>query len=1108
MSEKFIPQDQRARDRIQESLDETLFVEAGAGTGKTTALVGRIVNLVASDRTTLDRIAAITFTEAAAAELRERVRSTLEEAASDCNRGDAERERCARGVADLDSASIQTLHSFAMSLLQERPLEAGLPPAFDTMDEISGSLDFDERWDEWLDWALEGASNVPTLPLALSLGMTTVHLRGIAEEFHENYDLLEGAAFPEEPKPRMDIVSKLASAAPELERLLGYVEEGKEDALYEYVSDLLPRIARLKELPPDSLAAYRFLVRAVPKNTRQVGAERNWLRDPETRLNACKAMKGMLADLRDAGKRELELLHRYALMPLLAKLKAFTLENVAERKRQGKAGFHDMLVWACDMLRDDIRARDHFRDRFSHLLVDETQDTDPIQAEIIMFLAEDVAPGTPHGDRPRDWERVKPVVGKLFVVGDPKQSIYRFRRADIRQMRRLRERIGGATLQLGQNFRSHEPIVDWVNYVFDKLMEDEYAAIHPRWQVDSAHPRAPAVWRIGDEMEGNIALAREEEALEVSALLSRIVVEKWQARADDGSLRAAKFSDICILLPRRTGLEVLEDALDAESIPYRLEGKSMVYGSQEARDLFNCLSAVDDPSDMVATAAALRSPAFACSDVDLLRYYESGGRFDYRYKGKNAPPGAVSDALDALAEFHERRMWVSIPALIDRFIRDRMLMQAAIDSPKMREQWRRYRFMVERARAFSDAGGGSLRAFLDWTRKQMSERQQVEETPAQEMDEDVVRIMTVHASKGLEFPIVILMGINSPPQNRPKPVLFDRENGGAEAGVGDFQTSGYEALKDDEKRERDAEGIRLQYVAATRAKDHLVVSLYRGSKRSEKTPANGYDVLLEEKPDLWNTIPDDHPDTAPPPPAAPAAPPPNGTLAARQRWLNERDGILSRQGKPASVAATKLVQIDKALDESEDETEEKAREPWRRGRAGTAIGRAVHAVLQTVDLETGDGIEETARAQAAAEGIPDRYDEVERLSRTAVESDIVKRAAASGGYWREVPVGVLVGDGVLEGFVDLLFEDADGSLVVVDYKTDAVSRAQAAERADSYRLQAGGYALAVQEATGKRVSQAVFLFLSPKREESFHDIPELIAEAGRTAKEHLSRAPA
>ena len=208
--------------------------------------------------------------------------------------------------------------------------------------------------------------------------------------------------------------------------------------------------------------------------------------------------------------------------------------------------------------------------------------------------------------------------------------------------------------------------------------------------------------------------------------------------------------------------------------------------------------------------------------------------------------------------------------------------------------------------------------------------------------------------------------------------------------------------------------------------------------------------------------------------------------------------MLSRQGRPASVAATRLAREHKEEPDPE--------EPWKRGRAGTSIGSAVHGVLQTIDLETGAGIEDASRSQAMAESVPDRAAEVAGLVKAAIDSEVVKRAVRSGKLWREVPVAVPVGKGVLEGFIDLLFEEDDG-LVVVDYKTDYVAAADLEDRAvGRYRIQAGSYALAVQRATGKPVKEIVLLFLQPRNEMSLTDVPDLMAEAEMRAEAYLEAA--
>ena len=1118
MTTAFTPIDQEHRDRIRLSLRETMFVEAGAGTGKTTSMVGRVVNLIGSGVTTVDRVAAITFTNSAASELQERIREELEGSSSDEDADPIWRQLCERGVEDIDRATFTTLHSFAGAILRERPLESGLPPSFETMDQVASDLDFDEKWNEWLDWALDDASNVPTLPFALSLGLRPSHLRQIALQFHRNYDLLEGVDFDDTQMPTFESAQKLAGAAHELDRLCSFSKLLEDDQLYQHVQSKLSSIRRLTEMDTGSPASLGMLFRLMPIRLNR-GRQADWHTDPVSGVNACKLLKDYLQEHHDAVGLELEHVRNVSLAPILRALRDFVAGYEKDRRREGRAGYHDLLVWARNLLRDNIDVRDHFRQRYTHILLDEVQDTDPIQMQIATFLAEDVPDGTPIEARPTDWRNVKPADGRLFVVGDPKQSIYRFRRADVRQLNTLKNQMSRTPVHLDQNFRSHRPIIEWVNHLFGSWMaasesQAEYVNLRHRWEATIGDDSGPSVWRLGDALEAPMGEIRALECRGIAAALGQIVDNAWLVRSGENGgvpeYRPASFSDICILMPTRTGLRDLELALDEAGMPYRLEGSSLIFDTQEVRDLLNCLRAIDDPGDEVAIVAALRSPAFACTDVDLLRYYESGGRFDYLARPRG-PNGPVAEGLGALLAYHERRMWTSVAALIDAFVRERPLMTAAVDHPRRREQWRRYRFIVAQARAFAEAGGGSLRKFLEWIDRQRSEGARVTETPVPETDEDAVRIMTVHGSKGLEFPVVILTGLNARRRNRTDSVLFgrtDRPNASrsVEVKVGSVsqvsQTPGYEALASDEKAMLDDEHVRLLYVAATRAMDHLVLSVYRSSK--SESDASYIASQFEEHDDMWRQLRyqterqappsdltdgrrDDKFDTA------------QHSLEARTRWIEARDGVIGRQGRPTTVAATRLVEV--AREESKDEQE--SDEPWRRGRAGTSIGRAVHAVLQTIDLATGDGIDETARAQAAAEGIPGRDDDIIRLSRVAVRSPVVKRAVESGRYWREVPVGVPIGDGSLQGFIDLLFETPGGELVIVDYKTDSVSAEGVSAAAARYRPQAAGYALAIQEATRRQVAEVVFLFLEPHSEESMKDIEDLTDEGEALAKAYL-----
>ena len=296
-------------------------------------------------------------------------------------------------------------------------------------------------------------------------------------------------------------------------------------------------------------------------------------------------------------------------------------------------------------------------------------------------------------------------------------------------MRRLQqgmERAGGSTVSLVQNFRSHRPITDWVNRLFGRWMaggdgqgiegdyiQARYEDMSPRWSGKAGSGTGPRVWALGDvAVEGPMDAVRREEHRDIASLLAQIVDQQWldprcggpPVRPVARSYRPAAYSDICVLIPTRTGLANLEREIARLRIPYRLESASLVFETQEIRDLLNFLRAVDDPSDHVATVAALRSPAFGCSDVDLLRHYEACGSFDYLRDRASGGADIVGEGLDVLRDFHRRGVREPASAVVDRFIRERGLMEAAVGHPRMREQWRRYRFMVEAGQAVR--GGG------------------------------------------------------------------------------------------------------------------------------------------------------------------------------------------------------------------------------------------------------------------------------------------------------------------------------------------------------------------------------------------------------------------
>jgi len=1086
MTTQFVPQDQDQRNRITYSLDETLFVEAGAGTGKTEALVSRIVALITTGRATINSIAAITFTELAAAELRERVRSRLISRIDDPSSSDTENELCQVAIRGFDSACIQTLHSFAGQLLRERPLDIGLPPSFAVVEAIEADLNFQVRWDDWLDEILDTKDSAPALVTGLALGLRLDQLKAIADSFHERYDLIE-KPFPILARPDKLAVRAIIDSSTEIASLIG-LARNEDDVLAVHARKVLVFSQRLESIGSGGDIALATLSR-FGRLSFSRGRIPDWNEVPETGENGCTALKSVLTALEKLRIDELDAVRASVICELSEDIRGLANLYASERVRAGKLEFQDLLVLARDLLRDRTEAREYFQHRFTHILIDEFQDTDPIQSEIAVLLST-LPGGTDNGSQ-------NLIPGKLFVVGDPKQSIYMFRGADIAVSQELKKIIPDGQLSLTQNFRSQRPILSWLNPLFESWMKDdaeetgqvEYRAISARWDTVSGGPTM-GVRFVGSALPGQASAVRVAEAQAMTSVVDQIKKESWPVRdGNDGATRAAKYQDICILLPTRTGLEALEAALSYSGIPYRLESQSMVLETQDVRDLLNCLRCIDSPGDQVALVSALRSSVFGCSDVELFEFVQSSGELDYMVESSGQGP--VDQALQLLRRFHDLRMWTNPEELIERFVRETRMVESCFILTRPRERWRRLRFVIDRAAAFAAVSNTSLRSFLDWIERQAEEGARMVETPVPEPDEDAVRIMTIHASKGLEFPIVLLAGIGAQMRANLGSVIYDRSGGGVDISLpapanGRFKTPGYDDLEVREKAKGQAERTRQMYVATTRAQDHLVVSLFRPeTKGNDSSFAGsieqkvGRDSSLWEEIDLDSFVSSEGEDLSPEQEKLSSF---VDSEDLRDAWLIQRFETIRASSQPSSIGATGLAQSAK-------EEADNGEVSYRKGRGGTNIGRAVHSVLQSVDLMTGEGVDEVSQAQAAAEGLPDRWKEIAALARTAVESDVVKQAVSTGRYYREVYVGAPEGKVLIEGFVDLVFETEAG-LIIVDYKTDGIETTEEISRSmESYRLQGGTYALCLEAATGKPVVKVIFLFLHTGVEFVMDDLP-------------------
>jgi ATP-dependent helicase/nuclease subunit A len=1065
--------DEEARRTIREDTDRTLFVDAGAGSGKTSKLIDRVMRLVLSDGVPLRSIAAVTFTEKAGAELRDRLRLELEkveQSPETVERG----ERASVALDDLDAAPIGTLHSFAQRILTEHPIEAGLPPLVEVLDEVASSVAFEERWTAQRARLLDDDSLAETFLLAMSVDVTLEHLRELAKAFGNDWDLVSDRVLSS-PAPEPVALPDLTALIDETTRLVARSESCSipEDRF-------LPRLVEFGKWR-DRLAAaqdvgqrLQVLVDAANLSFAH-GQGKNWSYQLTELRSECAVVKErartIVQDMLDSVLRTLA--HWIA---------ARVLEAANDRKAEGRLEFHDLLVLARDLLRRDPDVRAALQQRYRRLLLDEFQDTDPIQIELAVRIAGGAAASQEH------WEDVDVPPGALFVVGDPKQSIYRFRRADIATYLRAQQRIG-ETVKLTTNFRTVAPVLAWVNAVFRMLIQyaegaqPAYLALD-EYRADQMTGDPVTVLGARAHDDGpNAATLREREAADVAAVIQRIGAEDWQVWDERTRRpRSSRLGDIAVLVPARTSLPFLEGALDRAGVSYRAEASSLVYQGAEVRDLFAAARAIADPTDALSLVTALRSPLFGCGDDDLWTWKQAGGRFSLI-----APvDGALADhpvgrAMAYLLKLHRRARWMTPSQVLGALIADRRMMEVAASGPRARDAWRRLRFVVDQARAWAEVEHGGLRAYLAWAARQADDTSRVAESVLPETDTDAVRVMTVHAAKGLEFPIVILSGMSSQTRtNNGVQLLWGRDS--YEVKISSkVQTYGFvTAIPLDEQMDA-YERIRLLYVATTRARDHLVVSLHR--KQNNGSPTNA--KLLAEAgaadtrfAEPFAGSPVEVPPTAP---AVDSAPP------QWQAWLDHHQSAMASSRTPAALSASGLegTEPEVILEPSEASAGRAKGQrdvelpPWSKGRYGNAIGRAVHGALQVVDLATGDGLDAAVAAQCLAEGVTDYRGVVGDLVRSALASDVVRRAATRQ-HWRESYVGTVREEGdVLEGFVDLIYREDDDSLVVVDYKTDAVPAAAITARTLYYRPQIEAYLNVLSRACGTTTISGRLLFLHP-----------------------------
>ncbi|MGH9045044.1 MAG: UvrD-helicase domain-containing protein [Acidimicrobiales bacterium] len=1037
------------RELICTDLATRLAVAAGAGSGKTTALVGRIVSLVVNSRVDLSTIAAITFTEAAASKLRSEVRTAL----TNADKGAA---------AKIEDATICTIHAFALRVLSEHWAAAGLPPDIEVLDAAGEHLEHEREWRALAGMLFENADARAAITSGFALGLRLKHLSAAARTMSENYDRLTGVvmvALGEEchryPAPNIEL-SQLIKLTDEARQRLSSCKIDDDPLAVHISRTLSSACSRLRSVAgADNRTVLSVLEGIGDLSASNKGRKQNWP-DVDDVRGACAAAEKVRNDL-------ITKVRHWVVADLTLRLADWALKSAERRQEAGRLTFHDLLAVTCRLLREDKSTRDALRARYRCVLIDEFQDTDPLQAQIATLICQE------------DEDDARANEARLFIVGDPAQSIYRFRGADVAMFEQTANAMDRRCV-LTTNFRSAPEILDFVEQIF------RAPGLHGGASEGTGHRMTPA--RVGGGATGGPEVAvfgarredsksrdvRARSTEELASVLAHVVSQRWQVE-DDGTWRDVRFGDIAVLLPSRTTLPALERALEDAQIPYRLEGAGLIWASQDVRDVLAIARAAIDPSDAIAVVAALRTSVLACGDDDLFTFASSGGRFDPRSvrAASGGSQGPVVPALGLLAELNELATWTDASGLISQIVSKMGFFEVALVHARPRDHWQRLSWIIDQARAFDDSMLGTPGDFLAWA--ELSEQLQARTASLgpPESDDDAVRVMTIHGSKGLEFPVVVVSGLDSQPSNVAEPVRFTSQGLPQVRFRAGFESPGYSKINDAERALDSAERNRLLYVALTRARDHLVVDLNHTSTDHKSLASVLYPLCKGVKRLTIASVVSD-----PPSPRPTVLPKDEEWWAEHRMRVKEIEASVSSGRRPA-WSATGLASSA-------------ARRGWkpaldRFGRgdhvdrdAQRGVGLAVHNALAAIELPT-DGwlsAEALVKARTSAAGQhldPEQTEHVLRLVASAVGSRTV-RAIASRRHWKELPLAVPAGeDGVLEGFADLVGE-ADGSVTILDFKTATRSRSR------EHLLQVALYAHALRATTGVGVACAGVVYLA------------------------------
>ena len=1133
--------DQQARQQIRDSLKATFVVEAAAGTGKTTELICRIVEVLAQGHAQIGQIVAITFTEKAAGELKLRLRAELEKARANSSRTMSRRVHIEDAIERLEEARINTIHGFCADLLRERPVEGRVDPMFEPLSEVDARQLYEEAFDSWLQQALQKPGEGLRRSLRRhAMDGPTNRLKAAGWELLSWRDF--SASWSRPVYERIVWIDKLFQELREFHTLTSNPIRSTSSFFRntQIARDSFERLNALATIGVRDYDLAEALLVTVAENRNFLNP--GWVPGHPyspgvTQEMVERAHSELVADLRDFMRTA-----NADLAALLQTELKGAIDIYEELKsRSGRLDFLDLLLRARTMMRDFELVRTTFQHRFTHIFVDEFQDTDPVQAEIILLLAADRPSST-------SWKEVVPVPGKLFIVGDPKQSIYRFRRADVGIYETVKRQLicnGAIELHLTTSFRSLPAIQNCINAAFAPVMQQDrqtlqasYVPLSPYRSQNSQQPAVIALPVPEPYGKKQLAAYAIDSSLPdaVGGFIDWLIREsQWTVTESENPNRRVPIAarHICLLFRRFQDFSgdvtrLYVQALEARRILHMVVGGKSFHTREEVEGLRTALTAIEWPDDELSVYATLRGSFFALPD-ELLFLYRNQAR---RLHPMRVAPGLaasplepVAKALEVLAELHRRRNSRQVADTIVALMEATRADAAFALRPSGEQVLANVLHIAEMARAWEQSGRLSFRGFVEQLRKD-AESGEAPEAPIMEDGSDGVRMMTVHKAKGLEFPVVVLADLTAKLQPAQAHRYIDAETSLCAVRIGGWSPLELTNHETEEVARDTAEGVRLAYVAATRARDLLVVptvgdpwarihdfwtaplaacilprlELRKTPSQGTGCPRFGRDSVKERPPGALPTketvCPGQYSLDSSEPYDVVWWDPTQLVLGARpsyalrqedllkevdratvdqdlatySNWKSKRDGMIEMGSRPSMRVQTITQRASCKLDGALTEVKLLRLEHRGAGPRGARYGSLVHAILATVPLDAGRStISDVATLHARILGAsPDEANSAVSAVETVLQHDIMKRAAdceRRGLCRREAPVTLMQDDVLLEGFVDLVFEESD-AWMVVDFKTDEEISAQI----HRYERQVALYAEAVFKSTQKPTS--------------------------------------